>query len=383
MQNFLFLLIFVSFLNALVFASVLFYKSRNNSSLKILATFLIVYVGVNIPWFSKDIKYLPVTFAYAIVPLFFIYIKMVLGVLKRKDFLHLIPGVLEFLFTSIFFFNNHLGDLFYSKKNEFFALLFFSILPPLYNIFYAVYCLFTLRKAIQFIPSYFTEIEIKRLRWIKVTCMVFIVDYLLEVISAYGLYSTNLDIYLYVYQSVSSCFIIYWIAIYGLNQKNLHLENLNETDYSLIKSNDYTEEKALTTNEEIRNNSNSNTEVDEFVKEIELGKFKKIVTFFEETCVYRNKDVNLFMISDLLQMPYRDVSRLINTYAHKNFNQFVNEFRIKEAKKILVSTDYNKFNLEIIGEKVGFSSRTSFYTVFKSIAGKTPLEYKKEHQKLT
>ena len=109
-------------------------------------------------------------------------------------------------------------------------------------------------------------------------------------------------------------------------------------------------------------------------------RFNTIIQFFRETKIYRNKEISLYMVSELLPYNYREVSKLINVKGNKNFNQFVNDFRVEEAQKLLLNKDFEKFTISAIGEQVGFNSRASFFGAFKSITGYTPLEYKKLHQ---
>jgi AraC-like DNA-binding protein len=79
-------------------------------------------------------------------------------------------------------------------------------------------------------------------------------------------------------------------------------------------------------------------------------------------------------------MPYREVSNVINKFANKNFNLFLNEFRIDEAKRLINNDSSDKFNLTWIAEEVGFNSRSSFFAAFKTISGTTPDKYKKSQR---
>ena len=68
---------------------------------------------------------------------------------------------------------------------------------------------------------------------------------------------------------------------------------------------------------------------------------------------------------------------MINSKFGQNFYDFVNHYRIEEAKSIMVSnTDDKKTILEILYE-VGFNSKSAFNNAFKKNTGKTPSEFKR------
>ena len=80
------------------------------------------------------------------------------------------------------------------------------------------------------------------------------------------------------------------------------------------------------------------------------------------------------------------VSQVINEVYHKNFNTYINEFRIREARIRLTDLDnYGHYTIKAIAESLGYKSTTTFTNVFKSITGITPSIFQrmaKEEKKL-
>ena len=74
------------------------------------------------------------------------------------------------------------------------------------------------------------------------------------------------------------------------------------------------------------------------------------------------------------------LSQLINKQFGKNFNNFINEYRIKEARKFLLDNKYDKYTIEGISKIVGFNSRTSFIAAFKIYTGVTPSFFKNTYK---
>ena len=76
------------------------------------------------------------------------------------------------------------------------------------------------------------------------------------------------------------------------------------------------------------------------------------------------------------------LSYIINNGFDENFYQFINRFRIEEAKKLILNPNMNHLSLLGIGFEVGFNSKSVFNTTFKKNTGKTPSEFKKITQNI-
>jgi len=89
-------------------------------------------------------------------------------------------------------------------------------------------------------------------------------------------------------------------------------------------------------------------------------------------------EITLTQISDIALMTIPAFCRYFKKYTKKTFTQFVNEFRISQAVRLIASE--NKSISEIAGE-VGFNNFSHFNKQFKKLTGKSPSLYKKSmHQ---
>lgn len=93
--------------------------------------------------------------------------------------------------------------------------------------------------------------------------------------------------------------------------------------------------------------------------------------------VYRKNDLTLESLSKILKTNRTYLSESINTYYGKNFNSFLNEHRIIEARQILVNNNRN-YTIEAISQMVGFKSISVFNTAFKKHTGLTPSYFEKK-----
>ncbi|MGB0839403.1 MAG: helix-turn-helix domain-containing protein [Chitinophagales bacterium] len=104
---------------------------------------------------------------------------------------------------------------------------------------------------------------------------------------------------------------------------------------------------------------------------------KKIKTFVQDEQYYLKKNSSLADLATQLSLSPTYLSQIINSELGKNFNDFINHYRIEEAKKRLIDEAYSHFNMAGIGDMVGFNSKSSFYAVFKKYTQLTPAAYAK------
>ncbi|WP_022823547.1 helix-turn-helix domain-containing protein [Hymenobacter norwichensis] len=68
------------------------------------------------------------------------------------------------------------------------------------------------------------------------------------------------------------------------------------------------------------------------------------------------------------------LSRVINTGFGQNFNDYVNEYRVREAERLLRDPRHQQYTLLAVALESGFNSKSTFNRVFKKLRGATPSE---------
>lgn len=94
---------------------------------------------------------------------------------------------------------------------------------------------------------------------------------------------------------------------------------------------------------------------------------------------YLNPSLNLQTLADTLGLSTHELSYVLNNGIQKNFYQFVNEYRIDEAKRLLADPSVKSPDILDVAVGSGFNSRTAFYTAFKKMVGVTPTQYAREN----
>ncbi|MDO5986520.1 AraC family transcriptional regulator [Flavivirga amylovorans] len=105
--------------------------------------------------------------------------------------------------------------------------------------------------------------------------------------------------------------------------------------------------------------------------------FSKVENHVKVNKSYLNSNLSLETLANDLNLSEGYISQIINKNSNFNFNDYINSLRINDAKAMLTNIEYDNYTIIAIGLEAGFNSKSSFYTAFKKLTGKTPIEYKK------
>lgn len=93
--------------------------------------------------------------------------------------------------------------------------------------------------------------------------------------------------------------------------------------------------------------------------------------------VFCDPDFSQSKLAEMVNSNATYISQIINDSFKTNFRSFLNEYRMKEARRILSDMDYKKYSIEAVSTMVGFKSRDTFDNIFKKVIGVTPSFYVK------
>ncbi|MEO1054382.1 MAG: helix-turn-helix transcriptional regulator [Bacteroidota bacterium] len=106
-------------------------------------------------------------------------------------------------------------------------------------------------------------------------------------------------------------------------------------------------------------------------------KKNEILEALRQQELYKDPKITVAKLAGHLGWPINSVSKLINETLQTNFNDLINQFRVSAFKQLAVTPDSKKYSILGLGQEVGFSSKASFYRVFKKETGMTPSEFMK------
>lgn len=154
--------------------------------------------------------------------------------------------------------------------------------------------------------------------------------------------------------------IMFYVAYQSMAQKEIFIIDKEEMKQILEKKEENTQAKnQLIPNEKL------------------LIYKEKLLFLMEKEQPYLEGDLNLSKLAILVELSPHHLSYLLNEGFEKNFFQFVNSYRVEEAKKLLLSEAHQHLSIIGIGYEAGFNSKTAFNNVFKNYTGMTPTFYKK------
>lgn len=302
-----------------------------------------------------ELLLLPFNFSWLLFPLFLIYTYKISVFSNRKPpYWTLIPGIVFVLIQVYIFFLPYELKLSISQNpmHDFvhtYIGIFYSWLIALWN-------LKLLYKHRIEVGNSFSQVESKELRWMRIFLIYSIVSSLLIHV-LYFISSTN--VYFKILFSTLDLIAIYWAALYGISQRNVRaiLNNQNANIDFKIKQ--------------------PNKTATQPVSDIDLQKLlEQIDEYLITSKAFTNFDLTIADLTESLKVHPKRISLAINSVRKQNFNNYINQFRIEKAIEQMESGDLNKYTMEGIGTKVGFNSKSAFYSAFKKVTGTTPIKYK-------
>jgi len=92
---------------------------------------------------------------------------------------------------------------------------------------------------------------------------------------------------------------------------------------------------------------------------------------------YLDGGLTLQKLAKTLAVSPHHLSQTINEQLNQNFIDFINAYRIEEAKRLLTDLAKKHYSILAVSEEVGFNSKSAFNTAFRRHANMTPSEFRK------
>lgn len=183
-------------------------------------------------------------------------------------------------------------------------------------------------------------------------------------------------------------FLVVMFLVFFIWRKNRFYATIVHQYQARIRSEKQMQEKLREL--EIKNHTQSNHYEDELQKkysgsslteEKSVDLFSRLEKIMREELLYHDNFLTREKVAEVLNSNRTYLSQIINQQTSLTFTQYINEYRINEALRLMNDPE-NQMPLKAISFEVGFSSTTTFYKAFLDIVGMTPSQYKNKSKEL-
>jgi len=306
-------------------------------------------------------------------PFTLLYIFTATGKIQRinlRYLLHLFPLLIGLFAVKDFFFGNIQYDSFIeyyinSTSLTKLALYCWEFTSPVY-IIYSLYFLISHKKSVK---TYYSEISGRDMKWLTILITGFIIYILISYIIWFVKEVFQKEITYNSLEILPAVLTVYvfFIGYYGYKQTSIFF------DFSINKKGFISKNFRTTDNKYVKSGLSTSERNEIVVKLRELMDNEK---------PYIESDLSINTLATMLDTSIHKLSHVINGSFHKNFFDFINAYRIEEAKRLMKLPKNENYTIISIAYECGYSSKSSFYNAFKKNTGTTPGVYLKKNKYL-
>ncbi len=106
---------------------------------------------------------------------------------------------------------------------------------------------------------------------------------------------------------------------------------------------------------------------------------QKVQQGMEIQKLFLKQNLNIDEFSKRINLPVKEVSAVINKHYGTNFFEFMNSYRVEEAKRLLSDNQHADMTVMDVLLHAGFNSKSAFHRFFNRLVGMSPTEYRKQN----
>lgn len=137
----------------------------------------------------------------------------------------------------------------------------------------------------------------------------------------------------------------------------------------------------ITADYELNGNGRKKYEKSNLTHEKSDEYLEKLQSYMQNQKPFIRSDLTVKDLAAQLDIPARHLSQIINEKLEQNFFDFVNTFRVEEAKRQLLDTENSNYTILALAYDAGFKSKSTFNTVFRKYTNMSPSQFVKLHKK--
>ncbi|QTD37414.1 AraC family transcriptional regulator [Polaribacter batillariae] len=371
------LFLLISALHGFLFCFLILFSKNGREKSMLFINLLVLIISLNniqswilakdffIEYFFLD--YIHIPWHFLIAPFFYMFLIHYLEIEKRsKNLLKIVLPVFLFIilirigFVS-FFSDRNTADIAHLFEKYTSIEEIFSLIVSLIIFGYSFTILSKKEKLFTKILSY------DNLKWIYTFFKLGLLTYFFWIIALAITVALDFKEFIYSYYPlrVLTTILIYWIGYQALLQLRLLKERKK-----LRKKLNFT--PIIQVNDGIVEEKDADKKI----------VFDEIQLLIQEKKLFIEPKLNVDFLANEVNISSNKLSNILKLCTDKNFNDYINEFRIDFAKELLADPEYRNYTITSIGLESGFNSKSTFFATFKKHTGFTPVQYQKNIYKL-
>lgn len=391
-------LLLIFFVHILVYSFMLWSRGLKQESVsdKLLGTFLFLAALYVVPWmtgfagwydgfrgpFREILFYTPFVHGLFIGPLLYLYVRSITNFqfrIQKIQWLHFMPGFLYLLWCIVvvvvdklivkeYYLMNGVNDPDFDGWYQFVQKLSILIYLFLSIRYYRQYKRYTVFE--------YSFVDLAGLGWLRNFLVAFgiltalpLVQELLNLIPAFN----QLDYIGSWYYFFAFALVVYYIAINGYNAVHVPLRKLLFEPQLLLQ---YQTQLQLPAPELLV--QDAEFELLEVAQQPDayLQQWKeKVTASMQHDELYKDAELTLSQLAKKLSTNSSVLSKVVNQGFGLNFNDFVNEYRVKAVMALLKAGEQKNQTLLGIAYDCGFNSKATFNRAFKKQTRLSPKEW--------
>lgn len=332
--------------------------------------------------------YVPMNHTLLMGPVIFMYIRSLLNpsfTFRKLDRWHFVPGIAYIIWTIIVAVTDRLilkryylmdgqndpdFDSWYQAIG-FFSLLIYLVLSLRYYLLYRAFIVQEL--------SFADTLQFKWVRNFLIACFIYFFSTIfLDILRLVGVNIGYQDTWWYY---LLFAFIFYYIAITGYahsieQKKKFELDFLRYQMPFLIGGGSGPQESPIEDAAfEVMPDAATPAVEGSSESFIPPEWIKKVTQAMVGEKMYRNPELTLTDLANHLGTNPSLLSKIINRSFGKNFNDYVNQYRVLEVKENLANPNNAHLTIMSLAYDAGFNSKATFNRAFKKFTGDNPKRY--------
>ena len=333
-------------------------------------TYIIGFMDWYDTYQNTKVNYWLINFLPAVGPLIYFYVKSLTQTyfkFRKIDYLHFLPALIYFVYRVIVFiydaqqpgFDDVQNGRFHNGTVAYYIEGFCTLFNEISVVTYTILAIRSYLKHRKSIVEYFSNTYQVELNFIRNFLILFAGLYVIDFILSLTEYSFFVNEWQQRWwgrlAGVMTMFYVGMMSYFSDLSKlyNLQTPEAEENNAPIL------------TNKIVPDDS-------------EITRLKKqVAVFMEKEQPYLNPELTLPELAKSLNLSTNQLSQIINSGFNKNFNEFINEYRVEMVKTKLKDGSLAHLSLLGIAMDCGFNSKATFNRVFKKITNVSPSEFAK------